>query len=865
VPECTDSTWCEVTAVCSATDACPVEVQIVADRSTTADDAQSIAICPVGYVVSYCEVYTGLVHTESDGAHVDPNDASVCVAFNGNGGSGAIARALCTRNENVTDPCNNEGPDIPKFLNLHSLGSDPIVSCPVGYQQILCNARSPWLGMLTDKGIDANGVIPNDEICGVSDCSDSSWCEVTAVCTPTAVCSVEVEIVANWSSTEDDAQSRAICPIGFVVSYCEVETGLVHTESDGAHVDPSDARVCVAFNGNGGLGVVARALCSWNENVTDPCNNEGPDIPKFLSLHSQGSAPIVSCPLGYQQILCNARSPWLGLLTEKGINTNGVIPNNQSCTVPECTDSTWCEVTAVCSATDACPVEVQIVADRSTTADDAQSIAICPVGYVVSYCEVYTGLVHTESDGAHVDPNDASVCVAFNGNGGSGAIARALCTRNENVTDPCNNEGPDIPKFLNLHSLGSDPIVSCPVGYQQILCNARSPWLGMLTDKGIDANGVIPNDEICGVSDCSDSSWCEVTAVCTPTAVCSVEVEIVANWSSTEDDAQSRATCPVGFVVSYCEVETGLVHNESDGAHVDPSDARVCVAFNGNAGLGVVARALCSWNENVTDPCNSAGLDIPKFVHLHSQGSAPIVSCPLGYEQILCNARSPWLGLLTDKGVNSNGVIPNNQSCSVPECTDSNWCEVTAVCSTTDWCPAEVEIVADRSTTEDDAQSMAICPVGYVVSHCEVYTGLVHTESDGAHVDPSDASVCVAFNGNGGSGAIARALCTRNENVTNPCNNEGMDIPKFLNLHSLGTDPIVSCPLGYLQILCNARSPWSGLLTDKGINANGVIPNDQNCTVSECSESNWCEVTAVCSTLDSAEYKDVVCPEQEER
>ena len=116
--------------------------------------------------------------------------------------------------------------------------------------------------MLTDKGIDANGVIPNDETCGVSDCSDSSWCEVTAVCTPTAVCSVVVEIVANWSSTEDDAQSRAICPIGFVVSYCEVETGLVHTESDGAHVDPSDARVCVAFNGNSGLGVVARALCS---------------------------------------------------------------------------------------------------------------------------------------------------------------------------------------------------------------------------------------------------------------------------------------------------------------------------------------------------------------------------------------------------------------------------------------------------------------------------------------------------------------------------------------------------------------------------------------------------------------------------
>jgi len=394
-----------------------------------------------------------------------------------------------------------------------SSAASPVAECSAGYEVDSCEVQ---------RGLNA----------------DSFGCEVAAICNitegfevyKTILCltiqsgGYKIEIVGDWSSPIDDAQSRAICPVDYVVSYCEVQTGLVNTESDGAHVDPSDARVCVAHNGFGGRGVVARALCSSNENVTDPCNSAGVNIPKFLHLHSQGAAPIVSCPLGYQQILCNARSLYLGLLTDKGINTNGVIPNNQSCTVPDCTESNWCEVTAVCSLTDECPVEVEIVADRSTTWDDAESRAICPIGYVVSYCEVYTGLVHTKSDGAHVHPNDPSDCVAFNGIGGPGAIARAWCTRNENVTNPCDNEGPEIPKFLNLHSEGSNPIVSCPPGYQQILCNARSPWQGMLAGKGVNSNGVIPNDEICGVSGCYESVWCEVTAVCTPTTICSVEV-----------------------------------------------------------------------------------------------------------------------------------------------------------------------------------------------------------------------------------------------------------------------------------------------------------------------------------------------------
>jgi hypothetical protein len=38
------------------------------------------------------------------------------------------------------------------------------------------------------------------------------------------------------------------------------------------------------------------------------------------------------------------------------------------------------------------------------------------------------------------------------------------------------------------------------------------------------------------------------------------------------------------------------------------------------------------------------------------------------------------LGNLTNKGVDSKGVIPSEKVCAVSGCTKRNWCEVTAVC-----------------------------------------------------------------------------------------------------------------------------------------------------------------------------------------
>ena len=54
------------------------------------------------------------------------------------------AKAVCSQFEQVADPCN--GPNLPKYKNLHSRGPNPSLKCPPGYEQILCNARSPWLG-----------------------------------------------------------------------------------------------------------------------------------------------------------------------------------------------------------------------------------------------------------------------------------------------------------------------------------------------------------------------------------------------------------------------------------------------------------------------------------------------------------------------------------------------------------------------------------------------------------------------------------------------------------------------------------------------------------------------------------------------
>ena len=56
-------------------------------------------------------------------------------------------------------------------------------------------------------------------------------------------------IIGRRSGRRDDDEPRAVCPHGYVVSRCEVQTGFVDRKSDGAFVDPQNARICVAVNG----------------------------------------------------------------------------------------------------------------------------------------------------------------------------------------------------------------------------------------------------------------------------------------------------------------------------------------------------------------------------------------------------------------------------------------------------------------------------------------------------------------------------------------------------------------------------------------------------------------------------------------
>merc|ERR1712003_408803 len=170
------------------------------------------------------------------------------------------------------------------------------------------------------------------------------------------------------------------------------------------------------------------------------------------------------------------------------------------------------------------------------------------------------------------------------------------------------------------------------------------------------------------------------------------------------------------------------------------------------------------------------------------------------------------------------------------------------------------EVVGTKSSTEDDAQSLATCPMGYVVTYCEAQSGLVHTKCDGAFVKRDNGGVCVAVNGARGPGAVAKAVCSQFEQVANPCN--GPNLPKYKNLHSRGPNPSLKCPAGYEQILCNARSPWLGKLTGKGVDEKGVIANDKACAVSGCADNGdryWCEVTAVCKLIDREAYAEAVC------
>lgn len=126
---------------------------------------------------------------------------------------------------------------------------------------------------------------------------------------------------------------------------------------------------------------------------------------------------------------------------------------------------------------------------------------------------------------------------------------------------------------------------------------------------------------------------------------------------------------------------------------------------------------------------------------------------------------------------------------------------------------------------------------------CELDEGVIGEGADGVFVDETMTN-CIAYNGYGGSGVIALARCAPNSQVASPCN--GPALLKYKRVYAKGTDPQAECPTGYDPVVCTAHSWWIEMVKNKGIPANGVIDNADDCAISGCTDDRWCDVSLVC-------------------
>jgi len=211
--------------------------------------------------------------------------------------------------------------------------------------------------------------------------------------------------------------------------------------------------------------------------------------------------------------------------------------------------------------------------------------------------------------------------------------------------------------------------------------------------------------------------------------------------------------------------------------------------------------------------------------------------------------------------VDCSGVVASTVKVVNPN-THLTLCEVRV------WGPAEPIIVNDddeevvtgtKSAGVDDATSVAECPSGMVVTGCEVIEGGIGQISDGALVKGDLGNQCVAHCSWGSEGVTARAFCSVASTVTDPCN--GPALPKYTKQYARGTNPSLSCPEGYVPEVCNVHSFWKQMLTNKGIEPQAYINVDSDCTIADCTDRNWCDITLVCSLVEDMDaYAAAVCP-----
>ncbi|KAL5252435.1 hypothetical protein ACHWQZ_G015268 [Mnemiopsis leidyi] len=237
----------------------------------------------------------------------------------------------------------------------------------------------------------------------------------------------------------------------------------------------------------------------WIQNRVDCCADRINGVKVYVGAVLCGTITYDPAKTSYD-VLCN--------------EGNGIVGSTVKVENPN-TYLTLCEV-KVFGPTD--PVvfgeasDEEVTGEASEIVDDAKSIASCPVGKVITKCESLTGKVGAGTDGVTI-PMTGADCIAHNGwNSGIAVVAKAVCSENEQIADPC--QGPPLLKYKHFSAKGANPVLECPTGYQAILCDAHSYWWNLLTDKGIFETGVIPADHPCAIANCEDAKPCDVSLVC---------------------------------------------------------------------------------------------------------------------------------------------------------------------------------------------------------------------------------------------------------------------------------------------------------------------------------------------------------------
>jgi len=287
--------------------------------------------------------------------------------------------------------------------------------------------------------------------------------------------------------------------------------------------------------------------------------------------------------------------------------------------------------------------------------------------------------------------------------------------------------------------------------------------------------------------------------------------------SASQDDAESTSTCGSGWTLTACRCQRGAA---CDGTYI--SWGTTCRAFNGVHQGGAIAEAECVRNTMASSSTSTAALAVSD-VASSGWNTNPSVSCPSGYTLTGCSCYSPWRGCTTNND-GAQGTI-NGNTCSV----QGSSVQANARCV------KDIKVMAVSSSgwsgSGDDNAKEVDCPTGFKIRGCQCADASV---CDGARTSGSNR--CSVWNGNGGSGARARAFCAKDDR-----NSLGVS-SSTSGWHNGAAS--ASCPVGSVVTGCTCYSSWAGCSNSHGgMGTDGSI-SGQTCTVS----GGLVSATATCMT-----------------